>query len=121
MFAWKWPKQLLPCPPLQTGVTAGPCFSPPSTLRRIERAEEGHAGHAAHRPADLPVTLHLQRVCLLRPTHRHLLLQPQAGLLQRQPQGGQLHVPVELRGIPRQVGRSFVLFCKTCQLKKKTI
>ena len=66
-------------------------------------AQEGDAGHPADCAAHLPLPVHLQRVRLLRPAHRHLLLQPQAGVLQCQPQGGQLHVPAQLRGIPRQV------------------
>ena len=88
----------------QFGVFVLICVSVDAAVPRpAAGAQEGDPGHPAHSAAHLPLTVHLQRLRLLRPPHRHLLLQPQAGVLQRQPQGGQLHVSAQLRGLPRQV------------------
>lgn len=76
------------------------------SYRSPERAQEGHPWNPAHRAEDLQISFNFKRVCLLRPTYCHLLLQSQAGLLQRQPKGGQLHVSTQLWGLPWQVSSS---------------
>lgn len=79
-----------------------------SFCRPVERSEEGDSGHPAYGVEDLPLTLHHQRLRLLRPPHRHLQQQPQTGLLQRQPQGGELHVSPQLRWLSGQVSLFFL-------------
>lgn len=50
-----------------------------------KRVQEGHSGNPAHCAEDIQISFNFERVCLLWPTDCHLLLQSQAGLLQRQP------------------------------------
>lgn len=38
----------------------------------------GNAGHAADSSATFPVSVNRERICLLRPAHRHLFLESQA-------------------------------------------
>ena len=77
--------------------------------RQSRRAQEGDLGNAADGVKDVPVAVDDECVCLLRPADCHLLQQPQAGLLKRQPEGGQLHVSTALRGLPQQVTRPILL------------
>lgn len=78
----------------------------PTVLRsfRWVRCGEVAPSSAPLRSRSSPqVAVHDEHLRVLRPAHRDLLLQPQAGLLQRQPEGGDAHVQSQRAGLPRQV------------------
>lgn len=63
----------------------------------------GNSGNTADSVAHIQVSVHNKCVCLLWPTNRHLLLQPQACLFKCEPERSEPHVFPECGGLPRQV------------------